>query len=110
MKRSFCIPVAFALFTVTAPVQAADARVKVINESRYRVISINVSPPYRNKYGSQDLLGRNTLSPGYNIVINFDVGDAENTCLLDIRANGPDGIKWEKRMDVCTETEWTLKN
>lgn len=110
MKSSFIsLTAALTLLLGAAQAQAAqDMRVRVYNRSNYTVYSIQVSPTYRGRYGGRDLLGDNVLRSGYNISIDFDVRDAEEECVLDVRAKGPGSIKWEKRMNVCRESEWNL--
>lgn len=87
---------------------AYDARVRIVNNSSFDVTEIHVSPTYRDIYGHQDLLGSTILDSGYNMIVNFDVDDAENRCLLDVEAMGSNGGRWQRRMDVCSATVWNL--
>ena len=112
-KRSFISLVATAalLLAAAAPAQAQrDASVRIFNRSSYTVFSIHVSPTHKDAFGRQDLLGSDTLDAGYNRRINFNVRDAENFCVLDILAEGSGTKKWTKRINVCEEATWTLRD
>ena len=83
--------------------------VTIINESSQTLVSVYTAPSYRSRYGSADLLGSATVvRPGYQVRIDFDVDDAENRCVQDVLAVGTNGVRWEKRMDVCAVTTWRL--
>lgn len=109
---SFAVATAALMVALAAatPAQARDARVRIVNRSSSTVYSINISPPARRRYGDQDLLGSNVLRAGYNTVVDFNVDDAENHCVLDVRAKGPGNIKWTRQIDVCDSTEWILRD
>lgn len=89
---------------------AADARIRIYNRSSYDIYSIQVSPTFRRHYGSQDLLGRTVLLSGYNVVVDFDVHDAENECVLDViaKTSKADNREWRSRLNVCRASSWDL--
>lgn len=96
---------ALASFAATA---AQDASVRIINESGTTIVKIQTSPTYASRYGDTDLLGSGVIRSGYNRWVDFDVYDAQNECVQDVRATGSDGRKWEWRMNVCRQMSWTL--
>lgn len=56
-----------------------------------------------------DLLGSNKmLRPGYQILIYFNVDDAENRRLQDGVAVSTTGHHWLKRLDICSVSSWQL--
>ena len=102
--------IAISLLTAASfNVFASAAVMRVINNSSETVVKIVVSPTYRNQYGNTDLLGNKYILPGNSEVIDpGDTADANNECVLDVLAISENGSKWEKRMDVCNTTTWTL--
>lgn len=107
-----------AIIAATSMVADAqqDARVRVINKSSYSVWYIYTSPAGSKWYGNTDLLsaqkpnGRSVISSGDSAIIDFNVDDAANKCLQDVRAETKDGRYWEKTFNVCKESAWTLND
>lgn len=102
--------IAISLLTAASFNALASAAVmRVINNSSETIVKIVVSPPYRTQYGNTDLLGNKYILPGNSEIVDpGDTTDANNECVLDVLAIGEHGNKWEKRMDVCNTTTWTL--
>ena len=95
------------LFAAVAA-NASIADVRVVNRSSQDVLSIHVSPTYSPYRGIQDVLGAHVIHSGYNMIIDFDVRDAQGQCLLDIEAVGSRSGRWTRRMNVCNIEQWTL--
>jgi hypothetical protein len=110
MKKFIISMVAGVAILASGIVNAGTrAAFRVINESSETVVRIHVAPPSASRYGSTDLLGRSSLPPGYNVMVDPGlVADSNNECVLDVIAIGAEGSKWEKRFDVCVESSWTL--
>lgn len=107
--KKFIISMVAGMAILTSGVVNAGTRAafRVINESSETVVRIHVAPPSASRYGSTDLLGRSSLPPGYNIMVDPGLtADSNNECVLDVI--GAEGSKWEKRFDVCVEPSWTL--
>ena len=104
------IIIATALLALTATSAfATRAGFRVYNRSGQAVQKILVAPTYSSRYGSTDLLGDRILRPGSSIWVDPGLtDDSQNECLLDVIAIGVDGGKWEKRCDVCENSEWNL--
>ena len=86
------------------------AEVRVINRSSKAIFKIQTSPAYATRFGSTDLLADGTIPSGYNRVVDFDVPDAQDKCIQDIRLTFEDGSKFEKRLDVCQIVNWTIND
>lgn len=109
MKKFFISMIACAAMFAATSANATRAAFRVYNRSSVAVERIYVAPPSASRYGSTDLLGSQILQPGYNIWVDPGlVPDSNNECVLDVIAIGTNGSKWEKRFDVCSETEWNL--
>lgn len=109
--KKFIISMVAGVAILTSGIVNAGTRAafRVINESSETVVRIHVAPPSASRYGSTDLLGRSSLPPGYNIMVDPGLtADSNNECVLDVIAIGAEGSKWEKRFDVCVEPSWTL--
>lgn len=105
MKKIF-IGIVAAIILISSA-HATRAGFRVYNRSNEAVQRIHVSPPSASNYGSSDLLGNQVLPPGYNIWVDpGQFPDSQNECVLDVIAIGANGGKWQKRFDVCENTEW----
>lgn len=106
MKKTLLIAL---LCIASTAANATRAGFRVYNRSSEAIQRIHVAPPSARTYGSSDLLGDQILQPGYNIWVDPGLfPDSQNECLLDVIAIGVNGSKWEKRFDVCEESQWNL--
>ena len=88
---------------------ASNAMFRVMNNSSEPIAQIVVSPTYRNRHGKTNLLGTKIILPGNSEKVDpGDTTDSKNECLLDVRAIGQYGSKWDKRIDVCDTAIWTI--
>ena len=113
MKRLVTIITAVLLtvFFSSAALAQRDARVRIINTSPPPISFIWTSPASSDYYGDTDLLdaqGIHLIEPRRSAIIDFNVRDARNSCVQDVKAEGADGRVWKWRMNVCEVASWTL--
>lgn len=85
----------------------SDRWITVRNNSEYRVWSIVYGVP-GGTYYTRDLLGEAYLDPEGKIDIKVD--DGSGRCGFWIKALTKSGsIKWEKFLNVCQESSFTLE-
>lgn len=107
---SLITTIATLLFATVALAQGSRDRIVLIqNKSSHEVYNIRVAPSHRSKYGDENLLDGEVIKPGQDTEIDFDTDDAENSCVLDVRAEALKK-KWTIRIDVCKQDLWTLHN
>ena len=88
-----------ACTTADNTANAADRRVKLINESRMTIVEFHASNISRNGF-EEDILGKRVVAPGQSIVINLD--DGSGYCKFDFMTVMRTGQKIVKRnVDVC---------
>lgn len=105
--KKFFVSAIIALSAMSA--HASNGIFRIVNNSVEPVVNVFVSPPNRSSYGTTDLLGDRVIYPGNSAVVDpGQVRDSENRCVLDVIALGDNGSRWEKRMNVCEVTTWTL--
>jgi hypothetical protein len=76
----------------------ANKKVKIINETRHSMVQFHASRVGTNDW-EEDILGRDTLTMGSSVVVNFGTSDY---CLYDFLGVFDDGDKVEKhRINVC---------
>lgn len=83
-----------------------DMTVHVHNRTSTDIVTIQSGPP--NGHYGVDLLGSDVIHAGYQLPVDFAYYNPTLTCDLWVRATGRDKRIWEKEMNVCTETDWTL--
>lgn len=80
----------------------------VYNESDYQVYRVYYGVPGQEYY-TRDLLYDEVINPGDSIVITPDNG--RGTCTYKLKAvTQSNETYWERTMDVCRGSEWTLTN
>jgi hypothetical protein len=82
-----------------ATADAADRRVRIINETSYDMVRF-----YGSNVGTddweEDILGRDILRSGRSVVVNFD--DGSGYCMFDFKAVFDDGDEViAERKNVC---------
>jgi hypothetical protein len=97
---------ALVAFAVTTSASAEDRRVKIINETSYKITHF-----YGSNAGSQsweeDILGQDILSPNQSVTINFD--DGSGYCKFDFKVVFEDGDEVVREgIDVCETTVYRL--
>ena len=97
---------AVMMFAAMAPVQAQEARVRVINEAGATVQSVYVSHSSRSGWGP-DRLGSRVLPSGYNTTIYPN--DGTSRCIYDLRAEFVDGRSTQRfDANICGGVSWNL--
>lgn len=82
--------------------------ITIYNNSDYKVYRVYFGLPGREMY-DRDLLGSSALNPHSNLRINVDNGRGDCTFALKAQTESA-GTVWEKTLNVCTESSWTLTN
>jgi len=106
-QRFFGLAVLSGAALCAGPALAANMHVLVNNESPTAIVEIHASPIYDDDVGI-DVLYDEIIYAGDDLVVNFNSRSAHGECLLDVLAIGADGRRWQRRMDVCRQIEWTL--
>lgn len=76
----------------------SDKKVKIINETRHKIVHFYASRVGTDNW-EEDILGEDVLDIGGSVNVNFGTSDY---CLYDFRAVFNDGDKVEKyRINVC---------
>jgi len=83
-------------------------RITVYNNSDYKVYRVYFGLPGREMY-DRDPLGSNVLNPHDNVSIDVDNGRGDCTFALKAQTESA-ATTWEKTLNVCTESSWTLTN
>lgn len=99
--RAAAIAALVGLFVVvtTAPSQAEDRRVRIINETSWTMVEFYASNVGTNDW-EEDILGYDVLGSGDSVMIDID--DGTGYCLYDFRAVFADGdVLVRERIDVC---------
>jgi len=102
------------LAAVPMAAQAADSNdgrnrnITVYNNSDYQVYRIYYGVP-GNEYYQRDLLGDEVLNPNYHIRVSVDNGRGNCTYKLKAVTQSNETF-WERTLNVCTESSWTLTN
>lgn len=90
---------AFFVVISLTPVDAADRRVRIINETSYDIVRFYGSNVGTDSW-EEDILGRDILRAGRSVMINFD--DGSGYCIFDFKAVFDDGDEVIKeRVNVC---------
>ena len=90
---------AFFVVISLASVEAADRRVRIINETSYDIVRFYGSNVGTDSW-EEDILGRDVLRAGRSVMINFD--DGSGYCIFDFKAVFDDGDEVVKeRVNVC---------
>ncbi len=89
----------FFIIANFATADAADRRVRIINETSYDMVRF-----YGSNVGTddweEDILGRDVLRTGRSVMVNFD--DGSGYCMFDFKAVFDDGDEVIKeRVNVC---------
>lgn len=85
--------------------QAYDRRVNIINNSAYDIREFYASNVGTNSW-EEDILGRDILPSGYEVVVNID--DRTGYCKYDFRAVFEDGeVVISEGVNVCEVGEFT---
>ena len=97
---SIMVAVVALIGLATAPANAQDRNVLVINETRHTIVEF-----YASNIGvdvwEEDILGEDVLPVGQSVNINID--DGTEACLYDFKAVFDDGEELVRnRIDVCT--------
>lgn len=97
------------LMLVNAPrAEAADRRVKIINNTDYTMIKFQASNTKRKSW-EEDMLGKSTVSPGGSFVAN--INDGTGACMFDFRATFQGNREATRRnINVCKITSWTIND
>jgi hypothetical protein len=105
---SFLRSAAFAALmgtTLASPALALDRRVMIINETGYTIMEFYGSNTGSNSW-EEDILGRDTIPPGTQMVINFN--DQSGYCMFDFRAIFDDGEELIREgVNVCEISTFT---
>lgn len=108
----------FALATIMAAApfaaHAGNSRdgenraIQINNNSDYEVYRIYYGVPGQAYY-SRDLLGDDVIGSSSSQEVNVD--DGSGRCIYNLKAVTRSGNTfWEKKLNVCTESEWNLTN
>ena len=90
---------AFFVFASFATADAADRRVRIINETSFDIVRFYGSNVGTDSW-EEDILGRDILRAGRSVTINFD--DGSGYCIFDFKAVFDDGDEVVKeRVNVC---------
>jgi len=82
--------------------------ITIINNSDYQVYKLQYGLPGREKYDT-DLLGSNVIAPHASLQITVDNGRGD--CTFEFKAQTQSAATvWERTLNVCSETSWTLTN
>lgn len=89
----------------TISAAALDRRVRIINDTSYDIIYFYASNTGTNSW-QEDILGRDILPAGYNVVINID--DGTGYCKYDFKAVFEDGEELtDYGINVCEVSSFT---
>lgn len=89
----------FFVVANSATANAADRRVRIINETSYDIVRFYGSNVGTDSW-EEDILGRDILRAGNSVMINFD--DGSGYCIFDFKAVFDDGDEVIKeRVNVC---------
>jgi len=83
-----------------------NRNITVYNNSSQDIYHVYFGKPGMEYY-SRDLLGSQILDAGENLRVNVDNGRGDCTFNLKATTAGDSDV-WEKSIDVCTESSWTL--
>jgi hypothetical protein len=101
LTKSALVLLASGLLAVGATTGAladSNKKVKIINETRHAMVQFHASRVGTSDW-EEDILGRDTLSVGASVTVNFGTADY---CLYDFLGVFDDGDKVEKnRINVC---------
>ena len=96
------------LGTALSPAKAYDRTMRIFNNSSYTVYHFYAANRDA-QYWSGDILGEDVLQPGEYTDVDFD--DGSGYCIFDLKATGKGGSPvWNKRINVCEQSYWTLVN
>ena len=102
MRRSLIAGALLAAATATSAF-AARQDVTITNHSGHTIVTLNVSPHNDDHWGP-DLLGRDTLGNGEQVVVTFDRDDDQ--CMWDVKVTDEDGtIKDLRGVNLCDNSE-----
>ena len=108
---------ALGIMAIAAPLSVAHAadsndgrnrNITIYNNSDYQVYRVYYGVP-GNEYYARDLLGDEVLNPNYHIRVNVDNGRGNCTYMLKAVTQSNETV-WEKTLNVCSESSWTLTN
>lgn len=104
--KAFSAALALATLAIgVVDAAALDRRVRIVNDSSYDIVEFYASNK-GSKSWEEDILGRNILPAGHNVVINID--DGSGYCKFDFLAVFEDGdelIKYDQ--NVCELSTFT---
>ena len=105
-KVAAALGAAIALSSLaTAPAQAEDRRVRIINNTRHTMVRFFASNSSRTTW-EEDILGQRVLPAGQSVMINID--DGSGACLFDFKAVFDDGDELvRQQVNVCQISEYT---
>lgn len=105
--RALCATAALATLAmaVAAPaIAASDRRVRIINDTGVTMTEFYASSVDADSW-EEDILGRNVLRSGTNVMVNIDDGTGE--CMFDFKAVFADGdVLVRERINVCRISEY----
>lgn len=105
--RHLALALTLASLALSGAAQAADRRVELVNAARVDLREFYASNTKRSSW-EEDILGRDTLSPGESVMINID--DGSGACRFDFLAVMANGSKVEKRdVNVCEISRFTVR-
>lgn len=90
MKFTSVVLAPLCLFVFISDVSALDRRVQINNKTSYDIVEFYASNT-GSKAWEEDILGRNILPSGNNVIINID--DGSGYCKYDFLAVFSDGDK-----------------
>ena len=104
-KVAAALGAALALSSLyTAPAQAEDRRVRIINDTRHTMVRFYASNSSRTTW-EEDILGQRVLPAGNSVMINID--DGSGACLYDFKAVFDDGDELTRsQINVCQISEY----
>ncbi|MBX7248919.1 MAG: hypothetical protein K1X35_07680 [Caulobacteraceae bacterium] len=104
-KVAAALGAAIALSSLaSAPAQAEDRRVRIINDTRHTMVRFYASNSSRTTW-EEDILGQRVLPAGQSVVINID--DGTGACLFDFKAVFDDGDELTRgQINVCQISEY----
>ena len=104
-KVAAALGAAIALSSLaSAPAQAEDRRVRIINDTRHTMVRFYASNSSRTTW-EEDILGQRVLPAGQSVVINID--DGTGACLFDFKAVFDDGdVLTRSQINVCQISEY----
>ena len=99
---------ATSLLVACTAANAADRRIKLINETSQTIVEFHASNVGRSGF-EEDILGKRVVGPGDSITINLD--DGSGYCKFDFLTVMRSGQKVVKRnIDVCQVSTYRISD